>query len=83
MLNKDVGFVHAGQAAVVKIQTFNFTKYGYIEGRVTRVSRDAVMDEERGLYYLAHVALDSTTMDINGRALALEPGMAVSVEVKM
>jgi hypothetical protein len=35
---------------VVKVGTFNLTKYGYVEGRVTRVSRDAVMDEERGLY---------------------------------
>ncbi len=48
VLNKDIGFVHEGQDAIVKIETFNFTKYGYIEGRVARVSRDAVIDRERG-----------------------------------
>lgn len=28
--NKDIGFVKAGQTVVVKIETFNFTKYGLI-----------------------------------------------------
>ena len=40
--NKDVGFVHAGQEAEIKIETFNFTRYGLIQGTVLDVSRDAV-----------------------------------------
>jgi len=40
--NKDVGFVHAGQAAEVKVETFTFTRYGLIHGTVLDVSRDAV-----------------------------------------
>jgi len=83
VLNKDIGFVHAGKEAIVKVETFNFTKYGYLDGAVTRVSRDAVMDPERGLYYLAHIALDEATMTVDGRAVPLEPGMAVTVEVRM
>ena len=81
--NKDIGFVHEGQAAIVKIETFNFTKYGYIEGKVSKVSRDAVMDKDRGLYYLAHIALDKTAISIDGHDVSIEPGMAVTAEVKM
>ena len=55
--NKDIGFVHEGQKAIVKIETFNFTKYGYIEGRVSKVSRDAMMDKDKGLYYLPTLRL--------------------------
>jgi hemolysin D len=40
--NKDVGFVHAGQPAQVKVEAFNFTRYGLIRGRVLDISRDAV-----------------------------------------
>ena len=40
--NKDIGFVKVGQEAEVKVDTFNFTKYGQIAGRVATVSRDAV-----------------------------------------
>jgi hemolysin D len=44
--NKDVGFVHAGQAVRVKVETFNFTRYGLIDGTVLDVTRDAVQNNE-------------------------------------
>jgi hypothetical protein len=31
--NRDIGFVSAGQAAEVKIDTFNFTRYGLLQAR--------------------------------------------------
>jgi hemolysin D len=40
--NKDVGFVHAGQDAQVKVEAFTFTRYGLVHGRVLDVSRDAI-----------------------------------------
>ena len=42
ILNKDIGFVQAGQPAVVKVEAFPFTRYGTIDGIVTKVSSDAV-----------------------------------------
>ncbi len=44
--NRDIGFVKAGQKAVVKVESFPFTRYGAIQGNVVRVSRDAVDDRE-------------------------------------
>jgi hemolysin D len=46
--NKDIGFILPDQEAVVKIDAFPFTRYGSIDGRVVRVSRDAVDDREAG-----------------------------------
>jgi hemolysin D len=40
--NQDVGFIHVGQDAEIKVDTFNFTKYGLLHGRVLSVSPDAV-----------------------------------------
>lgn len=40
--NRDVGFVHAGQPVEVKVDAFNFTKYGLLPGTVVEVARDAV-----------------------------------------
>jgi hemolysin D len=42
ILNKDIGFVHEGQKAVIKVEAFPFTRYGTLEGTVTRISPDAV-----------------------------------------
>ncbi len=41
--NRDIGFVHAGQEAEIKVDTFNFTRYGLLNGRVVSVSQDAIV----------------------------------------
>jgi hemolysin D len=41
--NRDIGFVHVGQVAAIKVDTFNFTRYGLFRGRVVSVSRDAIV----------------------------------------
>ncbi|MET4070926.1 hemolysin D [Bradyrhizobium sp. S3.2.6] len=41
--NRDIGFVEAGQGAAIKVDTFNFTRYGLLEGRVLSVSQDAII----------------------------------------
>src|SRR5438046_293945 len=45
--NRDIGFVHAGQAAEIKIDTFNFTRYGLLHGRVLSVSQDAIIRDRQ------------------------------------
>lgn len=82
VLNKDIGFVREGQASTVKVDAFPFTRYGVIEGEVTSVSDDAMQDERLGLVYAAHVKLQRSAMNIDGKSVRLSPGMAVSVEVK-
>jgi len=41
--NRDVGFVQPGQPAEIKVDTFNFTKYGLLHGDVLSVSHDAIV----------------------------------------
>ena len=45
--NHDIGFVHAGQQAEIKIDTFNFTRYGLLHGQVLSVSQDAVIRDRQ------------------------------------
>src|SRR5205807_9660475 len=40
--NRDIGFVHPGQDAEIKVDTFTFTRYGLLHGKVLSVSRDAI-----------------------------------------
>jgi len=40
--NRDIGFVHAGQEAQIKVDAFNFNRYGLVGGRVVSVSPDAI-----------------------------------------
>ncbi len=43
--NRDAGFVHAGQAAELKVEAFTYTRYGLVHGQVRSVSRDALRNE--------------------------------------
>jgi hemolysin D len=80
--NKDVGFVRIGQDAQVKIDAFEYTKYGTIAGKVSHVSQDAIQDEKRGLIYSVKVTLSQSSLFVDGKQVNLSPGMSGSVEIK-
>ena len=44
--NRDIGFVEVGQSAEIKIDTFNFTRYGLLHGKVISVSQDAIIKDK-------------------------------------
>ncbi|WP_315759017.1 MULTISPECIES: HlyD family type I secretion periplasmic adaptor subunit [unclassified Bradyrhizobium] len=44
--NRDIGFVNVGQPAEIKIDTFNFTRYGLVHGKVLSVSQDSIVREK-------------------------------------
>jgi len=44
--NKDIGFITVGQKAVIKVESFPFTRYGTLPGHVARVSDDAIPEPD-------------------------------------
>jgi hemolysin D len=47
VLNRDIGFIVPGQSAAIKVDTFNFTRYGLLHGRVLGISRDSIANDRR------------------------------------
>lgn len=81
--NKDIGFVEPKQKASVKVATFEHMKYGVIPATVLSVSADAIMDEKRGLGYLARIKLNQSSMKIGNRTVNLGPGLEVTSEINI
>jgi HlyD family secretion protein len=92
--NLDVGFVHVGQTAKVKVATYPFQKYGTVQGVVTHVSADAseaptrrdpaeesAASAQNG--YRARVALAAQSVSFDGRSLPLTSGMQVESEIRL
>jgi hemolysin D len=46
--NRDVGFVHAGDEVQIKVDTFDFTRYGLLHGRVLSISPDSIVRDAPG-----------------------------------
>lgn len=80
--NQDIGFLRRNQLAAVKIDTFDFTRYGWIEGKLLNISSDAIDDKDLGLVYKAVIELSTNYLIIDGQTIKLESGMSVSAEVK-
>jgi membrane fusion protein, hemolysin D len=80
--NKDIGFVHVGDEAEIKLETFPYTRYGTIKAKVQRVTADAVNDEKRGAIFPVTLALSQNDIDVDGRRIKLGPGMNLTAEIK-
>ena len=78
--NQDVGFVKPGQRVVVKVATYPFQRYGYLEGTVENISPDAIQDDKKGLIYKAKIKLNDEKSSKQNQ-LKLLPGMSVSAEI--
>jgi HlyD family secretion protein len=96
--NDDVGFVRPSQEAKLKLASFQFQKYGMIDGRVMQVSADATetpnpntrsdaltgRDRPTGpLAFRALVELKQQHLDADGERYSLAPGMQVIGEIKL
>lgn len=84
--NKDIGFVHEGQEAQVKLETFPFTRYGTVPAQVRWVSADAVMQVKEGqpqnAIFPATLQLKQTSVNVDGKRIKLTPGMNLTAEIK-
>ena len=82
--NADIGFIHPGQAATVKIVTYDFIKYGSLEGEVERVSAISVENPDTGeLMFPVEIRVDRTYLGDEPGQLPVQPGMSAEVDLKI
>jgi hemolysin D len=68
--NRDIGFVHSGQKVEVKVDTFNFTRYGLLHGEVLDVSSDAIArDRQQSASNDRTAGAATSTSEPNGQEL--------------
>ena len=85
VLNRDIGHVHVGQRVINKVETYDFTRYGYIEGEVQWVGTDAVQDQKLGLVYPIRVKLAQmrTPNNVNGNPGLVTAGMNITADIRV
>jgi adhesin transport system membrane fusion protein len=78
--NRDIGQVRVGQSCKVKVQAYDFLRYGTLSGEVEQI--DAELDSTPGaVTYGILVRTDSAELMRNGLAVAVVPGMAVEIDL--
>ncbi|MDD3598486.1 HlyD family type I secretion periplasmic adaptor subunit [Sulfuricurvum sp.] len=83
VLNQDIGFIAKAMEAEVKIDTYDFQKYGLIHGNVKHIADDAIEDEKMGPVYEIAITPTNTTLRGEGKTLPIHAGMSVTAELKV
>lgn len=76
-----IGFLKIGQKVLVRYEAFPYQKFGHFEGRVTSVSRSAVISENGITQYRVDVRLAEQSVRAFGRSEPLQPGMQLEADI--
>ncbi len=78
----DIAFVYPGQPVKVKITAYDFSRYGGIDGEITRIGADAVQRPDRDEpVFVVQVRTNTNILDADGAALEIIPGMVAEVDI--
>lgn len=83
--DRDIGFVRTGMAADVRIDAFPFTEFGDIKGTLKSIGSDSLPPDQMNQFYRfpAVIQLQKQSIRLGDRTINLQPGMAVSVNLKL
>lgn len=85
LTNRDIGFIHEGLPAVVRIDTFPFREFGEVKGTLSYLAADSLPPNEEFKYprFPAKIKLDRQFLMHNGEKLPLKSGMAATVNIQV
>jgi HlyD family secretion protein len=83
--NRDIGFVREGMKVDVRIDSFPFSEFGDIKGKVINIGSDALPPDQINQFYRfpARVSLDSQTINAQGRSIPIQSGMSITANIKV
>jgi len=82
IMNQDVGFIEAGHTVAVKLDSFNFTRYGKLDGTIRRIASGGVEDPQLGMVYPTIIELANQQIEVDDKLFSLKPGMTVTIDIK-
>jgi adhesin transport system membrane fusion protein len=82
----DIAFVRPGLPATIKLDAYDYTIYGSLQGTVTYISADTLSDETRNVneqpFYRVHVKTSVGERMHGPKRIEIQPGMTTTVEIK-
>ena len=83
--NKDIGYIKVGQKANVRIDAFDYTEFGDIEGKISSIAADVVPpDENLAQYkYPVQITLEKNYLERNDLKVPIITGMSITANIKL
>ena len=77
----DIGHVRVGDPATVKVSTYDFLRYGGLEGWVSHVAADTSVDESGQHYFKILIETVSNLLIVGDQDYPISPGMKAQVDI--
>ena len=77
----DIGFIHVGQKALVKVSAYDYSIYGGLDATVQTIGADAVKDKKDESFYEVKLRTKKAYLQSRDKKLLLIPGMTVTVSI--
>lgn len=80
----DIGFIHPGQEAMVKISAYDYSIYGGLPGKVEQISADTITEkktQKEESYYMVRVRTNKNFLGTKAHPLPIIPGMLATVDI--
>ena len=78
---KDIAYVIVGQRASIKLTAFDFSKFGALDGYVTKVSADSLTKDDGSIWYLCQVSVPINMTTTMGKSIQIQTGMVAQVDI--
>ncbi len=79
----DIGHVIKGMPATVKVNTYNFIRYGSLDGRIISIAADIEKNKNGDQYFIAIIKTDKSYLENNGLKYNILPGMQTVVDIHL
>lgn len=78
---RDIGHIRPGQTAKLKFTTYDFARYGAVDGILKSVSATTLFDDDGQPYYKGIVRLQQSHLGDDPGRNPIAPGMTLSAEI--
>ena len=79
---QDIGHVHTGQRAKLKFVSYDFSRFGTLEGTVNQISASTYLDDENQPYYRAEIKMEKSYLGAQAGELNVLPGMTLTADIQ-
>ena len=80
--SRDIGHVKVGQPVTLKFATYNYGRYGGLEGSLTEISPTTFLDRAGNPYYRASVTVDKNYVGSDPKRYPIMSGMTLTADIK-
>lgn len=81
VLPSDIGFLHVGQGANVRVLAYDTATFGQMQATLERIGADAVVDEKGEAYFEVQLSAARDQLKLHGKPLPVSPGMPLDISV--